>query len=144
MYGAGGYDHVAVATGAGAMFLTGARFPDGLDAECFGFAALERAWKAATQASDREHVTPYIWRHKTLFRCGPPAERRRLFDTPVDRRQRRRLDAGVGDLRGVVSARASVRHGRRAATARINPALAAANGAFIGQEGYEQLWIEKE
>lgn len=38
-------------------------YPDGLDVEVFKFSALERAWQNATAASDREHVTPYIWRN---------------------------------------------------------------------------------
>lgn len=50
-------------------------YPDGMDCECFRFSALERAWKEATLRSDREHVTPYIWRNSsmkggTLFRSG--------------------------------------------------------------------------
>lgn len=35
-------------------------YPDGLDTEVFTFAALEKAWKEAKLASEREHVTPYI------------------------------------------------------------------------------------
>src|SRR4029077_346697 len=66
-----------VATGAGALFLGQGRYPDGLDAECFTLAALERAWREATSPQDREHVTPHIWRHKDLFRCG-------VLTSPVD------------------------------------------------------------
>lgn len=40
-------------------------YPDGMDCECFKFSALEKAWKEATLKSDREHVTPYIWRNST-------------------------------------------------------------------------------
>ncbi len=43
LFAEGPYDHVGVATGAGAMFLGKGRYPDGLDAECFSRAALERA-----------------------------------------------------------------------------------------------------
>lgn len=35
-------------------------YPDGLDTEVFKFSVLERAWKEAHLASEREHVTPYI------------------------------------------------------------------------------------
>ncbi|MCH8908441.1 MAG: hypothetical protein IH840_15245, partial [Candidatus Heimdallarchaeota archaeon] len=35
-------------------------FPDGLDCEVMSFSALERAWKEAEMASEREHVTPFI------------------------------------------------------------------------------------
>jgi spore coat polysaccharide biosynthesis protein SpsF (cytidylyltransferase family) len=42
-------------------------FPDGLDTEVFSFGALERAWREARLASEREHVTPYIVKHTELF-----------------------------------------------------------------------------
>ena len=35
-------------------------YPEGLDTEVFSFEALERAWRVATRASDREHVTPFM------------------------------------------------------------------------------------
>lgn len=41
-------------------------FPDGQDVEVFKFSALEKAWKESTLSSDREHVTPYIWRNTDL------------------------------------------------------------------------------
>jgi spore coat polysaccharide biosynthesis protein SpsF (cytidylyltransferase family) len=43
-------------------------YPDGLDTEVFSLAALERAWREAQWTSEREHVTPYIWKHPDLFR----------------------------------------------------------------------------
>ncbi len=43
-------------------------YPDGLDVEIFSFEALERAWKVAKLASEREHVTPYIWKNQDLFK----------------------------------------------------------------------------
>ncbi len=43
-------------------------YPEGLDLEIFSLHALERAWREATHPADREHVTPYIWRHPGRFR----------------------------------------------------------------------------
>jgi spore coat polysaccharide biosynthesis protein SpsF (cytidylyltransferase family) len=42
-------------------------FPDGEDVEVFKFSALEKAWKEATLNSDKEHVTPYIYRNSTFL-----------------------------------------------------------------------------
>lgn len=44
--------------------------PAGLDTEVFSFGALEKAWEDAKLQSEREHVTPYIWKHSDLFRIG--------------------------------------------------------------------------
>ena len=40
-------------------------YPDGYDTEIFSFKALEKAWKKAKLPSEREHVTPYIWKNLT-------------------------------------------------------------------------------
>lgn len=40
-------------------------FPDGLDVEVMKYSALERAYKEANLISEREHVTPYIWKNGT-------------------------------------------------------------------------------
>ena len=45
-------------------------YPDGLDTEVFSRQALERAWCEAELQSDREHVTPYIWRNPGIFRLA--------------------------------------------------------------------------
>lgn len=41
-------------------------YPDGVDVEVFKFSALEKAYYEADLKSDREHVTPYIWRNSTF------------------------------------------------------------------------------
>ncbi len=43
-------------------------FPDGLDTEVFSLEALERAFTEAVLPSEREHVTPYIWKNRESFR----------------------------------------------------------------------------
>ncbi len=43
-------------------------YPEGLDIEVFTRQALERAWREASLPSEREHVTPYIWKHPDRFR----------------------------------------------------------------------------
>ncbi|HUR87793.1 MAG TPA: glycosyltransferase family protein [Ramlibacter sp.] len=43
-------------------------FPEGLDIEVFRFRALDRANTEAKLASEREHVTPYIWKNPETFR----------------------------------------------------------------------------
>jgi spore coat polysaccharide biosynthesis protein SpsF (cytidylyltransferase family) len=41
-------------------------YPDGVDVEVFKFSALEKAFNEASLKSDREHVTPYIWRNSSF------------------------------------------------------------------------------
>lgn len=45
-------------------------YPDGNDVEMMTFEALEKAWKNADQALEREHTTPYLWDRPGLFRVG--------------------------------------------------------------------------
>ncbi len=42
-------------------------YPEGLDVEVFTFAALKNAYENATLESEKEHVTPYIWKNKDKF-----------------------------------------------------------------------------
>lgn len=60
MFNEGGFDHVSIDSS----------YPDGLDAEIFSFEALKKAYGEATLASEREHVTPYIWKNPQVFRLG--------------------------------------------------------------------------
>ncbi|SEW03474.1 cytidylyltransferase domain-containing protein [Chitinophaga arvensicola] len=64
-----------------------ATYPDGMDVEVFTFKALEKAWLEAVLSSDKEHVTPYIWRNST-FKGG------QLF-----RSDNVQSDLGYGSLR---------------------------------------------
>lgn len=41
------------------------QFPDGLDTEVMKFSAIERAYNEANLTSEREHVTPFIWKNGT-------------------------------------------------------------------------------
>jgi glutamate-1-semialdehyde 2,1-aminomutase len=45
-------------------------FPDGLDVEVMSMAALQAAWREATLPSEREHVTPFIYKQPERFRIG--------------------------------------------------------------------------
>ncbi len=42
-------------------------FPEGLDVEVMTFATLETAWREARLPSEREHVSPYIWKQPDRF-----------------------------------------------------------------------------
>ena len=140
LYKTGHYDHVGVATGAGAIFLESGRFPDGLDAECFSFAALERAWREAMYPLDRENVTPYIWRNKQIFRCGSltSEEDYSHLRWTVDNETDFELVSQVYEalyredepfsMSDILSYLAS------------HPELVAINQAFIGKEGYLEVW----
>lgn len=65
-------------------------YPRGLDVEVFSFKALEEAWKNGKRGEEREHVTPYIYRHPELFlihniSLDPPLDHYRwTVDTPED------------------------------------------------------------
>ena len=41
-------------------------YPDGQDVEVIKFSALEKAWKEAELTSEKEHVTPYIWKNSNF------------------------------------------------------------------------------
>ena len=45
-------------------------YPRGLDAEVFSFDALDRAWREAREAHQREHVTPYLYEHPQIFKLA--------------------------------------------------------------------------
>ena len=65
-------------------------FPRGLDVEALTMGTLERAGREAGDPAEREHVTPYVYRHPELFRLeavvndGDHSDDRWTVDTPED------------------------------------------------------------
>ncbi len=45
-------------------------FPDGLDVEVFRFPLLEEAWRNAELPSEREHVTPFMYKRPETYKLG--------------------------------------------------------------------------
>lgn len=135
----GDCDYTAAATGGAAFYSTGAKYPDGLDVECFSVAALARAHREATARSDREHVTPYIYR-TGLFKCelvAPDQDHGALrwtVDHPQDLELVRKLYAAMY--------RPDRPFGMREILAHVagHPELSRLNQAFVGQEGYAKVW----
>lgn len=62
LYRSGSYDYVSNTIRR--------TFPDGLDVEVFSRAALEAAWRESRLVSEREHVTPFLWKQPERFRLG--------------------------------------------------------------------------
>jgi spore coat polysaccharide biosynthesis protein SpsF len=110
-------------------------FPDGLDTEVVAFSALARAWGEARLASEREHVTPYIWKRPREFRLANVAQEpdlssmRWTVDEPQDLEFARAVFGRLGADRsfGMEEVLALVRR---------EPALLAINAGSNRNEGY--------
>jgi spore coat polysaccharide biosynthesis protein SpsF len=144
MYGAGNYDHLGVATGSVAFKHKGARFPDGLDAECIRFAALERAQREAREPTDREHVTPYLYRVDGRFRNG-------MLLADEDHGTLRWTVDHPADFAVVTKVYEALWNNERPFIMRDilaffaeHPELRALNEQFVGHEGYQKLWNPNE
>jgi len=85
-----GEAYASVATGAIGRQAGYRRYPDGLDAETFTVGMLDTAWGEATDPYEREHVTPFIWRHPERFGVAvleadrDMGEERWTIDHPAD------------------------------------------------------------
>lgn len=108
-------------------------FPDGLDAEAFSMAALAAAWRDATLPSDREHVTPFIWRHPGRFpsrNLAAPADYSHLRWTVDDARD-------LAFVRTIYRRLGSRAHWREVLQLLAeSPELADLNAGTIRNEGY--------
>jgi glutamate-1-semialdehyde 2,1-aminomutase len=118
-------------------------FPDGLDTEVFSAQALFAAVEQATEAFDREHVTPYLRRHSGFRRRNIGAQKdlsalRLTVDEPAD----------LEVVSGVLEAMAPDIHFDLAALAALwetRPALFQANRNIQRNEGTimgkgQKLW----
>jgi spore coat polysaccharide biosynthesis protein SpsF len=139
LYQTGNFDYTAAATGGVAFRTTGWKFPDGLDVECFSFATLAAVHRDATARSDREHVTPLMYR-AGRFRVGlvpadgdwgalrwtvDHAEDLALVRRVYDALYRPEQPFLMRDILALVDA---------------HPELARLNQAFVGHEGYSKVW----
>lgn len=139
LFQTGEYDYCAAATGGAAFYDTRPKFPDGLDVECFSFSALATAHRDTHVKSDREHVTPYLYRsgkfRVELLACdGDRGTLRWTVDHPEDLELVRQVyDAlyrpdrafGMHDILTLITER---------------PELARLNQAYVGHEGYAKVW----
>ncbi len=140
LYQSGEYDHVSVATGAGALFMDGGRFPDGYDAECIRFTALHEAWRDATLPGDREHVTPYLWRQPEKFRL-------QVLKSATDYSSLRLTVDNEEDFQLIEHIYQALYQEHQAFLLSdvvefltTHPELSHMNQAHIGNEGYAELW----
>jgi spore coat polysaccharide biosynthesis protein SpsF len=109
-------------------------YPDGLDTEVIARPALEKAWREARLPSEREHVTPFIWKHPEIFSIGEVRHFKDLsaMRWTVDEREdlafvRRIYEATEGDVFGMdLVLRVLETH----------PEIAAVNLRFRRNEGY--------
>ncbi|MFN8542682.1 MAG: glycosyltransferase family protein [Candidatus Binatia bacterium] len=118
-------------------------YPDGLDVEVVSGSALRRADAEARLPSEREHVTPYVWKHPDRFRCvrlafpaavGP---QRWTVDEPCDLELVRAIWARLGRAGRIFGWRDVV------ALLASEPALARLNADVERNAGYRRS-LERE
>ena len=80
----------------------GSGFPYGISVEVIERLSLEAAWSEASEPSEREHVTPFLYRHPERFRLlalGSSTDLhdvRLTVDTPADLALARRVFGAAG------------------------------------------------
>lgn len=116
-------------------------YPDGLDTEVFSRAALETAWREAHLASDREHVTTYVWRQPNRFRLANVGHSEDLsalrwtVDTAADLEFVRRVYDWLAPTGASYFGMAEVLE-----LLRRRPELQALNAGLRRNEGLERSW----
>jgi spore coat polysaccharide biosynthesis protein SpsF len=113
-------------------------FPDGLDAEVCTIAALRRAHSEAKLPSEREHVTPYLYKHPELFKIASFensddfSSLRWTVDEPAD------FDFVSRIYTSLYPTTPQFRWHDVLAFLQANPSLASINGGILRNEGYLQ------
>ena len=118
-------------------------FPDGLDTEVFSFDAIDEAQKLASRASEREHVTPYIWQQPDRFRVANITQKDDrsglcwTLDSPKDLEMMQELagrldmplvEAGQQELLGIID---------------DHPEIAMINGEWIRNDKMESMFVDE-
>lgn len=123
-------------------YVTTVGLPEGMNTEAFRMRALEKAYQEAKLWSEREHVTPYIWKNKDIFRCDQIdyvlewAKCRLTLDTPEDWKLVSRLTKAIEqkeckmDVEGILSYLI------------IHPELTNLNCQIEASSGYKKSLIE--
>lgn len=131
-FSTGMFDHVSIDSS----------FPDGLDAEVFSFFALKYAQREARLASEREHVTPHIWKNPQKFRLSAitsPEDlsyHRWTVDDERDLEFVRRVFAALYPWRGVFHSGDVLRFLKE------NPEVSLINAGTERNEGYARSLAE--
>lgn len=118
-------------------------YPEGLDVEVVRYRTLKRAATEATLPSEREHVTPYIWKHPDRFvlrgfGMQPDLSHWRwTVDKPTDLELMRRIFAHFSD-------RPLVGHQAIIAWLSEHPELLAINAGTVRNEGYFKTLAEEK
>jgi spore coat polysaccharide biosynthesis protein SpsF len=133
------YDHVGVAAGAGAIKYE-KRYPSGVDAECINLNAIKKAWEEATKKTDREHVTPFIWRQPNIFSVG-------ILKPKIDCSNFRLSVDHENDLILVKKIYENLYHKNNCFSLddviefiSNRPKFKKINEKFLGKEGYNKVW----
>ena len=113
--------------------------PDGLDFEIIRFSALRKTWKEAHLASEREHVTPFIYNNPERFNCqnyvskiGDHGDERWTVDEPEDYK----LVSLIYDYFVENGADATFTYEEVLGYLDANPDLRRINAQFARNEGY--------
>lgn len=135
------YDYVAVATGAGALNLpANLQYPDGLDAECMRPEVLTLAANEAVLPSDREHVTPFIWRQPEVFRIKHLVSTQSLPSVRLTVDNQEDFDLIEKIFDNLYRPEKAFLLCDVIALLKQNPSWLSINQTFVGQEGYDRLW----